>query len=332
MQIKMDKLIAEFPKNIDDALETARSLEFKSLHNKNFTSVVICGMGGSGIGGKLVAQLVAAEANIPILANQNYNLPEFINETTLVIGSSYSGYTEETLTAVKAAKDKGATIAAVCSGGELYDFCKANNYDVVKMPAGNPPRSALAFSSIHLLNMLFQAGVISDLKLKELENCREHLNNHILEIKEEAKKLAEFIPNKELIMYSTPEFEPVVIRARQQYNENAKILCSHHVVPEMNHNELVGWGGGDDRYGVLFIDSPSTLERNKFRMNLCKEIIAKKTPHVFVLEAKGANLIEEVMYIIHIIDWSSIMLADIFNVDPIEIDVINYLKGELSKI
>lgn len=332
MQIKMDKLIAEFPKNIDDALETARNLEFKSLQNRNFTSVVICGMGGSGIGGKLVAQLVANEANIPILANQNYNLPEFINENTLVIGSSYSGYTEETLTAVRAAKEKGATIAAVCSGGELYDFCKENNYDVVKMPAGNPPRSALAFSSIHLLNMLFQAGVISDLKLKELEACRAHLNDNIIEIKDQAKKLAEFIPNKELIMYSTPEFEPVVIRARQQFNENAKILCSHHVVPEMNHNELVGWGGGDDRYGVLFIDSPSTLERNKFRMNLCKEIIAEKTPHVFVLEAKGANLIEEVMYIIHIIDWASIMLAKIFEVDPIEIDVINYLKGELSKI
>ena len=332
MHIKMDKLIAEFPKNIDDALETAHGLDFTSLKNKNFANVVICGMGGSGIGGKLVAQLVANEANVPILANQNYNIPQFINNKTLVIGSSYSGYTEETLTAVKAAKEKGATIAAVCSGGELYEFCKENNYDVVKMPAGNPPRSALAFSSVHLLNILTQAGVISGKRLSELEACRAHLNENILEIKEKAKQVAEFIPNKELIIYSTPDFEPIVIRARQQFNENAKVLCSHHIVPEMNHNELVGWGGGDDRYGVLFLDSPSSLERNKFRMELCKKIIAKKTPHVFTLEAKGKNLAEEIMYIIHIIDWASIMLSEINNVDPIEIDVINYLKGELSKI
>src|SRR5690554_8231951 len=114
----------------------------------------------SGIGGKMVSQLFADQAKLPIVLNQNYSIPAFVNENTLVIGSSYSGNTEETLAAVNSAHEKGATIVCVSSGGDLIQFCKLNNYDYIRLPGGNPPRSMLAFSAVQLINILDRKSVV----------------------------------------------------------------------------------------------------------------------------------------------------------------------------
>ena len=131
-------------------------------------------------------------------------------------------------------------------------------------------------------------------------------------------------------MYSASNYEAVAIRARQQFNENSKIVCSHHTIPEMNHNELVGWGLGNDSYGVLFFDSKDWFDRNRVRMEFSRNHIAKKHAHTYTLEAKGENIMERSMHFINVVDWASFYLAEMNNVDPIEIDVINELKGMLD--
>jgi glucose/mannose-6-phosphate isomerase len=327
----MDKLIAQFPKHISDAIEIAKNAALHLNNSKRFENVVICGMGGSGIGGRLVAQWFAQSAKTPIISVQGYELPGFVNEKSLVIGSSYSGNTEETLSVIEQANKKKATIVGVCSGGELYKFCKENNYDCIKVPGGNPPRSMLAFSLIQLVHILSTAGIIETQALKEIDHCRHLLNTELLTIKQEAKKLAEFIHNKQCIIYTSSNLEAVAIRARQQFNENSKILCWHHVFPEMNHNELVGWGGGGDHLAPVYLISSFLSKRNILRANLSMEIMNKKTPHLLKINGKGDTLIEESFYFIHIVDWASIYLAELNGVDPIEIKVIEYLKDTLSK-
>tara|TARA_B100000508_G_scaffold141092_1_gene146423 strand:+ start:86662 stop:87648 length:987 start_codon:yes stop_codon:yes gene_type:complete len=327
----MDKLIAQFPKQIADAIEIAKNADLSYHKEQDFENVVICGMGGSGIGGKMVSQWFLSSANVPISLVQSYSLPGFVNENTLVIGSSYSGNTEETLSVVKAAHEKGATIIGVSSGGELVKFCKETKSDFIKVPGGNPPRSMLAFSVIQLIKILSHNGIIDKSSLHEIDDCRHLLNTELITIKKEAKTLAEHVHKKLCVLYSSTELESVVIRARQQFNENSKQLCWHHVVPEMNHNELVGWGGGNSDMAVVFFTSQFLSDRNKLRFEISSDIISKKTSAIISIAGKGKSLIEESFYFIHIIDWASLYLAELNGVDPVEIKVIDHLKGELSK-
>lgn len=328
----MDKLVAQFPKQIADAIEIASGSELSFFKNKTFNNVVICGMGGSGIGGKMVSQLFADQASLPIVLIQNYDIPAFVNEKSLVIGSSYSGNTEETLTAVKSAHEKGATIVGVSSGGEMVQFCKDNNYDYVKLPGGNPPRSMLAFSAVQLMNILSVAGIIDSNAIESIGKCRQLLNDELITIKEEAKKMAQHLFKKQCMFYTDSDLEFVAIRARQQINENSKRLCWHHVIPEMNHNELVGWAGGDDSFAAVFFVSQFLSIRNLKRTELSVEIIKRQTDNILMVEGKGKSLIEESFYFIHLIDWASLYLADLIEIDPVEVKVIDFLKDTLDKV
>ncbi|XP_020907646.1 uncharacterized protein LOC110245698 [Exaiptasia diaphana] len=141
--------------------------------------------------------------------------------------------------------------------------------------------------------------------------------------------LAKFLKGNVGILYGTTDYEPVLIRARQQFNENSKMLCWHHVIPEMNHNELVGWGGGDDRFATVFFETDMN-PRNEKRMGITKEVITGKSSKVMTIQAKGNNRIERSIYLINIVDWASLYLSDLKEVDPIDIAVIDYLKGSLA--
>lgn len=325
----MEKLIAEFPNNLSEALQIAQSANFK-IPTMKIENVVICGMGGSGIGGKLVSKWVEDEIKLPITHSHDYSIPAFVSENTLVIGSSYSGNTEETLACVEEAMLKGAHIVCVCSGGELAEICRNNNYDVVIVPGGNPPRTALAFSLVQLLNIFMKLGMIGAKSLSDIAAARELIVSNEKEIKEEAHKLAEFLKGSVGILYGTTKYEAVLVRARQQFNENSKLLCWHHTLPEMNHNELVGWGGGDNRFSVVFFETDDIHPRNARRLQITKEVISQKTENIYTLRGIGNSTIEKSIYLINVVDWASLYLSDLSNVDPIDIAVIDMLKSELA--
>lgn len=327
----MEKLIQEFSSNIKEALEIAAKATFVKPGN-DVRNIVICGMGGSGIGGRIVAQWIENNCSVPVLSVQDYELPAFVDKHSLVIGSSYSGNTEETLFSLEDAKQKGATIIGICSGGALETFCKENNYQYVIVPGGNPPRTALAYSLVQLSNIFLQLGYAQKTILNEISNGKTIIDSELIHIKSEAMRVAKELQKRTVAIYAGAPYEGVTIRAKQQLNENSKELCWQHVIPEMNHNELVGWGGGDNRYACLFIQTNDLSMRNQKRFDISVERTRSKTDKVVIIEAKGATRVEKSIYLIHLIDWISLYLSDLKHGDPIEIEIIDYLKAELGKI
>jgi glucose/mannose-6-phosphate isomerase len=327
----MEKLIQEFSSNISEALKIAAGVTF-AKPNRDIRNIVICGMGGSGIGGRIVAQWVQNTCSVPVMSVQDYTLPAFVDNHSLVIGSSYSGNTEETLFALEDAKTKGAAIIGICSGGALAEFCKSNNYQYVIVPGGNPPRTALAFSLVQLSNIFMQLGYAHATILDEISNGKGLIDSESAAIKSEAMQVAQELQKRTVAVYAGANYEGITIRAKQQFNENSKELCWQHVIPEMNHNELVGWGGGDNRYACLFIQTGDLSMRNQKRFDISIERTKSKTDKVVVVSAKGSTPVEKSIYLIHLIDWVSLYLSDLKHGDPIEIDIIDYLKDELGKI
>lgn len=327
----MDKLIADFTANINEAIQIGANFNFKKpvkpVHN-----ILFCGMGGSGFGGKLVAKWVENEINVPFTVVQDYTIPHYVNENTLVIGSSYSGNTEETLISVEAARQKGAQIVCISSGGSLTKFCSDYGFDCVMVPGGNPPRTALAFSMVQIATILVKLGFVNASILTDLENAGKLIQNDLTAIQKEARFLASFFFGKFTMIYTETKYEAIGIRARQQFNENGKVLCACHTIPEMNHNELVGWGTADDRYAALFMYTSDMNTRNRKRMDITAELISEKTKNIHKINAVGKSSVEQSVYLIHILDWASYYITELNGADVIEIRVIDHLKNELAKL
>jgi len=326
----MEQLIKDFPQNISDALIIAQKATI-TKPDKNITNVVICGMGGSGIGGKIVAEWLQDFAPVPVAILNDYSLPNYVNNQSLVIGSSYSGNTEETLEALHTALDRGAHIIGICSGGQLESFCRANGFEFITVPGGNPPRSAIAFSIVQLMHIFNMFGYIPATTYADLSKSILLLQEQNTQIHEEAKKIATHLYGKVGVIYCLNGYEGVAVRARQQFNENSKYLAWHHVIPEMNHNELVGWGGGDNRFAVLVLLSDDCHPKNKQRYAINKPVIEAKAGHIFEARSIGSSKVIRSVYFIHLVDWASYYLCQLNKADIMDIDVIDNLKEALAK-
>jgi glucose/mannose-6-phosphate isomerase len=327
----MEKLILNFPNNLNEALEIASTFN-PVLNNEVIQQVVVCGMGGSGIGGKIVGQWVESSSRVPVISVQDYTLPAFVGPNTLVVGSSYSGNTEETLFALREAQERNAQIVGICSGGQVQEFCKKHNYPYVIVPGGNPPRTALAYSLVQLSKLFLTVGLASKTILKEIGQGELLIRAQLDSIQEKAMEVANELQGRVVAVYASANYEAITIRTKQQLNENSKELAWQNVIPEMNHNELVGWGGGDNRFAALFLQTNDLSLRNQKRFDISVERTKSKTDKVVVLEALGDTMVEKSIYLIHLLDWVSLYLSNLKNGDPIEIEIIDYLKEELGKI
>ncbi|MBG15555.1 MAG: bifunctional phosphoglucose/phosphomannose isomerase [Crocinitomicaceae bacterium] len=327
----MKSLVEKFTTQLKDAIDVGEKSSFSAV-NKSFSNVLIIGIGGSGIGGKIVAQLTSKQLKIPVTLCSDYTLPEFVDNKTLVIASSFSGNTEETLSSVSTAQEKGAEIACISSGGKLLEIAKENGYNHIILPAGKSPRAMLTYSLTQQFYILYNYGLIDKTFKKDLQKAILVLEENFADIKTTAHEVALGLHNKTSVLYAEANFEGVVTRMRQQINENSKALCWHHVLPEMNHNELVGWAGGKQEYAVVILRTSFDHPRTSVRMTISKEIISKYTSTIFEISAKGDSPLEQSLYLILFGDWVSVYLAELNQVDPIEVNVIDYLKGELAKI
>lgn len=326
----MRELINAFPEQLDAAWTNAHSTNIKGTSN-TIHNVVISGLGGSGIGGKIMSQLIQGTATVPVLVNNDYDLPAFVGETTLVVISSYSGNTEETVSAMKQALAKGAIVACISSGGEVTTLAAANDLDMIRIPGGNPPRSQFGYSSISLARILEAYGIAPDGFFARFENMGSFLRNNKEGILNEAEVLTSTLNGKRIILYSELNNEGVAIRWRQQLNENSKLLCWHHVYPEMNHNELVGWESGNGDFIAVMLRTADDNPRSAKRMDITKEIYTSKGAQVLEVNAIGTTKEERAYHLINLGDWLSLRLAEVNNVDPVIITSIDYLKNELSK-
>ena len=329
--MKMNDYINDFTNHLKDAINIANNTALTPCVNE-IGNVLICGLGGSGIGGTIVNDIVSPKAKIPITATKDYSIPNFVNEHTLVIANSYSGNTEETLYALQKCQAKGAEIAVITSGGGLKNIAEEQNYNKLIIPSGQPPRAMFGYAFTELFYLLNHYGIIDDSFKSDFQKAIQLLDTEKSDIQNQAMDLAKKMYKQTPVIYVANGFEGVAVRFRQQINENSKMLCWHHVVPEMNHNELLGWRTNVNDLAVVYFRNKSDYERNQIRMDINKKVISKYTENITEIWSKGNSLIENSLYHIHLGDWVSWYLSEMNNVDAIEIDVINFLKGELSKI
>lgn len=326
----MIQLIEGIKNQLDEAIGIGANSPF-SIPAKPIQAVLVCGLGGSGIGGKIISLLVNEELKVPFMLSNDYSIPACVNENTLLIASSYSGNTEETLYAVKEGKRRGAEIVVISSGGEILDLARENGWNHLVVPKGQQPRAMLVYSLVQQLYILRAYGLISDTEIKRLSGVADFIAAQQDAIKAEALRVARFLHKHIPIIYSGSFFEGIAIRFRQQLNENAKVLCWNHVLPEMTHNELVAWAGGSEAYAVVFLKTDFDHPRTNYRWEITREIISKKTPYVTEIRAKGPDRITQNFYFIHLTDWVSIYLSELKQVDAVEVDVIGHLKTEMGK-
>lgn len=325
----MKKLIENFPRQLKEAVEIAANA---TLTPKNaIQQVVITGLGGSGIGGTIISELVSDKCPVPIIINKDYFLPCFVNSSTLVIISSYSGNTEETLQAMEQAIAKKAQIICVTSGGKVEELAKQHKFDVIKIPGGNPPRSCIGYSLVQLIKIFTFYRLAPESLLHEVKNSINLLEKENPFICTEAQKTAKWLLNKIPVIYSLGSCEGVSVRFRQQINENSKMLCWHHVFPEMNHNELVGWTSRNEQLAVITFRTSFDYNRTQKRYEVCKPVFEKYSAGVTDIYAKGNTKLEQFLYLINLGDWISVYIAELKNIDAVEVNIINQLKSELSK-
>ena len=327
----MKNYIKNFPNQIREAIIIGQNALLNPAIN-SIQNVLICGIGGSGIGGTIASKMIQKTANIPVLINNEYGVPAFVNEHTLVIISSYSGNTEETLSAMKQAINQKAQIACITSGGEVLELAKQHQLNVIQIPGGNPPRACLGYSLVQQLFLLAHYGIISNQFISDLNNSLSLIEGKQNDILQKADALANQLFGKIPVIYSSDIYNAVAIRFCQQLNENSKMLCWQNKLPELNHNEIVGWTETNPSLSVVFIKCEEDYYRTKERMEFTENLVKNYAGGVHEIQTVGNSAIERVIYLINLTDWVSVKLADLKQVDSIEINVINALKNKLSTL
>ncbi len=327
----MRGLIENFTQHITESLNISESVNL-TPYNGKINNVLICGLGGSGIGGSIIAQIVAQDAECPITINKDYKIPAFVNENTLVLCCSYSGNTEESLEMLEQAQAKNAVIACVTSGGKLAEIAKTKNYNHIIIPGDHPPRAAFGLAFPPLFFILKHYNIISDDYVAQFAHAISTIDTKEADIIAEAKEITEKLFNKMPVIYADANYEGVAIRFRQQINENAKMLCWHHVIPEMNHNELVGWTTKNEDLAVVIFRNEDDYFRTQKRMEVNKTVFSNYTSTIIEIYSKGNSRLEKALYLIHLGDWVSLLLAEKKGIDVTEVNVITHLKNELAKL
>ena len=336
----MYKSILDFSDNILDAVKLGDSIKFLNDYS-SINKIIVAGMGGSAIGGDVTYALVNDEITIPYLVVRGYNIPTWVDSSTLVICSSYSGNTEETISILGKAQSKGAKVCAITTGGKIGKICEKYNYDKVIIPSGMQPRAALAFSFIPILYILCRLNIISTSITSSLISSSKL-------IKENSKKysmknddnpvwiLAKKIYNKIPIIYADSDrLQTVAVRLKGQICENGKILAYLSVFPEMNHNEIVGWEKNSElfsNYFIIWLFDSDMNERNKVRQKIVMDMLNEIGVDQFKLEVSGDDFIDRFLLLIHYGDWLSYWCAILHKMDPSPVQNIEKLKNKLSEI
>ena len=326
--IKMKDLIQDFPHQLQESLNITK--QYNLTVDRSISNVVICGLGGSGIGGELIKEWIRSEVKVPVEVCHSYTLPGYVSKSTLIIACSYSGNTEETLSAVDEALESGAVIVGISSGGTLSEKLEAHNFSVIKVTGGLPPRSALAYPLVQVLEVFEQLELLRSSLKNEVMSAVHLLQEHQEDIIAEAKQILNELGSKRLLLYAEDTFRPVLLRTCQQINENSKELAFFNVIPEMNHNEIVGWAQPSDQLLTVFVRSEEELDRNKKRLDLTQGVVSEKAA-VRSVHTKGTGIIQKSLYAIHLFDWLSLFRSEENKVDVVEVNVIDYLKAELAK-
>lgn len=331
-----------FASQLIEAKEIGDIIDISSIKDKDFAGIAFLGMGGSGFTGDIIRSLLKNDSDIPIDVIKGYQLPAYINKDWLVIALTYSGNTEETLTAAEEALKRKCEIIFISSGGNAEIIANENKKFLIKIPGGLQPRAASGYLMIPLLILLNKIG-LSTIGKEDLENAIKLISFLAKEYNREvpfkdnpAKQLAAKIGNFLPVIYSfESELSPVAYRWKCQINENSKTPAFFNEFPELNHNETVGWERlkktTKEFVLIYFIDKDAS-ERMNARIKITKEIIRDNFADIIEIDIKGKTPIEKVLSIIYLGGITSVYLALLNGVDPTPIDKIITLKTKLAEI
>lgn len=329
--------IKELPTQVRDAWSIAQRATIPPAFG-DIRNVVLAGMGGSAIGGDLAAALLAGELRVPMSVHRDYGLPAYVGRDSLVLCSSYSGNTEETLSSFDEAKKRGAKVVALTTGGRLAELARANGFPLVTFSYAARPRATLGYSLTLVLGALSRIGLARDLAgdidaaLADVAKLQERVHEGART--NEAKKLAVALAGKVVFVYGAGAMGVMARRAKGQWNENAKNWAAFDVMPELDHNAVVGFPHppvAKQAVAVLILRSSQDLGRHRVRWEVTKELLDKAGVEHHSLELPGANALSEVLQMTYFTDHVSFYVALLNGADPSPNTSIDLLKDRLAK-
>ncbi|HEV8656088.1 MAG TPA: bifunctional phosphoglucose/phosphomannose isomerase [Candidatus Limnocylindria bacterium] len=329
--------IKELPKQIRDSWQIARSAQLPPAYG-DVRNITVIGMGGSAIGGELASALLADELKVPMSVHRDYGLPAYVGRDSLVIASSYSGNTEETLSAFEEARKRGAKVLALTTGGTLATQARASNYPVITFTYKARPRATLGYSLGLVLGSLTRLGLVRDLSadidsaVADLAKLEERVHEGARS--NDAKKLAIELYGRIVFAYGAGVMGVMARRVKGQWNENAKNWSAYDVMSELNHNAVVGFPNppiAREAITVLMLRSDRDNPRHKIRFDVTRELLDRASIQHKSLQFGGTNLLSEALQMTLFTDYVSFYVALLNGADPSPNTAIDYLKDRLAK-
>ncbi len=299
-------------------------------------TIVVAGMGGSALAAGIARSWL--NTSIPFEVVKDYVLPAYVNEKTLVIASSYSGNTEETLAALSQAEEKNAKIAVITAGGKLAETAKAKHYPLTILPANVQPRMAVHYNLRGLIYLLERYEIVRG-KYNEIAAAQDWLKEEIKQWLPEvelthnaAKQLAEKSAGKTAIIYAGPLMAPVAYKWKISFNENAKNIAFCNYYSEFNHNEIMGWVSHPVEKPFVIFNLLSGFEHPRIlkRFEITEKLLSGRWPHPIDIELKGDSMIKQLLFGSVLADFVGIYLAILNGIDPTQVEVLEKLKAELK--
>ncbi|MEC7703831.1 MAG: SIS domain-containing protein [Candidatus Thermoplasmatota archaeon] len=328
--------IRNFPSDLSNAWKESESWDLSRVEESVFNGVICLGMGGSASGGDFLSCLSGMDGCLPFISHRGYGLPTWSSEKWLIFATSYSGNTEETLDAVECAIEQGCSVIGLSSGGKLKTILEDAKQTWIELPGGQPPRSAFGHIFGAQIALAWRLGIMSSPekheeiihRLSEAVSTWDFTQNGDEEL---VTEIAQSIETREISVLATQSLAPTAYRAACQLNENGGVFARSHVVPEMNHNEIVAWGeeGAKENQALLIFSWDGIHERNEVRLDWFTDNVTIQP--TWGLLCEGDSHIEALLYAVIVMDWLSCAVALLRGKDPTAIGPIIGLKEHLSQ-
>ena len=340
-QVDRNNLLADIlalPEHLRDALWRVESASGLMEEWDSAGGLIVAGMGGSAIGGGLARAALSDHASRPIAVSRAYGLPPWATPETTVLCASYSGNTEETLACYEAAGFVGARRVVVTSGGKLAEQARADGVPVIPVPGGFQPRAAVAYLTVATLEVAALCGVAPRMT-SEVDVAASHMQELVAEWGPDgdeetalSKKIARGLVGTVPLIAGAGLTAPIAYRWKTQINENAKAPAIHGELPELDHNEIVGWEGIGDLgpFSAVFLDDEDLHPRIRSRIELTEWLLGPNASATFRVETRGGNAVERVFSLVLLGDLVSLYIAVLRGIDPTPVTVIERLKEQLA--
>jgi glucose/mannose-6-phosphate isomerase len=318
-------------------LEYDVSLSGNTTFSK-INNVVYAAMGGSAIAGMMLLSL--QKLTVPLEIVKEYDLPAYVGSDTLVVLSSYSGNTEEALSALEQAEARGAQVAIITAGGALQKIAEEKNYLFAELPQTSFARSGVLANFKATLEVVTAAGLLSSEDIEPvLKKAAEHIKEaakawapDVATAKNPAKKLAQELLGKSVVVYAGPKMFPAAYKWKLGFNENAKQVAWVNQYPELNHNEFTGWSKQpvDKPYAVIELRSELEHSRVQKRFEVTERLLSGMRPQPHVVQAEGADVCEQLAWLMVLGDFVGVYLAILNGLNPMPLELVDKLKQALT--